>query len=191
MLGKVIKQIKLEKANYRALSTQNEELKNIIVKIGVDTNDKSVLQKLLQSAESEISVLKKLKLPNGEHPMETEVAKVENKNESILQKLLQKEEDISKLKESVINLQSQIESHSCTIVMSSGTDDPTVILSQLITELNMAEIDLKETQSDFDTTMKIMQEKEGELNKYKSYCQTTYDEIKNLKEKLKGNITLI
>ena len=32
ILGKVIKQLKLEKANSRALSTQNEELKNIIVK---------------------------------------------------------------------------------------------------------------------------------------------------------------
>ena len=52
MLGKVIKTLKLEKANSRALSNQNEELKKIIVKIGVDPNDRSVVQKLLQSAES-------------------------------------------------------------------------------------------------------------------------------------------
>ena len=36
-----------------------------------------------------------------------------------------------------------------------------------------------------------MQAKEGEVNKYKSDFQTTYDEIKNLKEKLKGNMSLI
>ena len=51
MLGKVIKQLKLEKANSRALTIQNEELKNIIVKIGVDPNDRSVVHKILQSVE--------------------------------------------------------------------------------------------------------------------------------------------
>ena len=60
MLGKVIKQMKLEKANSRALSTQNEELKKIIIKIGVDPIDRSTMQKLLQSAESEVSVLRKI-----------------------------------------------------------------------------------------------------------------------------------
>ena len=39
--------------------------------------------------------------------------------------------------------------------------------------------------------MKLMQAKEGEVNKYKSNFQTAYDDIKSLKEKLKGNITLI
>ena len=91
MLGKVIKQLKLEKANSRALTTQNEELEKIIVNIGVDPNDRSVVQKLLQSAESDISVLKKnLKLPTGEHSMEAEVAEVESEKERFLQQLLQK-----------------------------------------------------------------------------------------------------
>ena len=35
MLGKVVKKLKLEKPNSRALTTQNEELKKIIVNIGV------------------------------------------------------------------------------------------------------------------------------------------------------------
>ena len=43
MLGKVIKQLKLEKANSKALTTKNEELKKIIVKIGVDPNERSVV----------------------------------------------------------------------------------------------------------------------------------------------------
>lgn len=55
----------------------------------------------------------------------------------------------------------------------------------------MAEIDLKKAQRELDTMMKIMQAKEGEVNKYKSNFQTAYDDIKSLKEKLKGNITLI
>ena len=64
MLGKVIKQLELEKENSKALTIQNEELKKIIVKIGVDPNERSAVQKLLQSTESEISALKKkLKLP--------------------------------------------------------------------------------------------------------------------------------
>ena len=72
----------------------------MIVKIGVNPNDKSVVQKLLQSDESEINVLKKkLKLPTGEHSMAAEVAEVENEKENLLQQLLQKEEEISKLKE--------------------------------------------------------------------------------------------
>ena len=49
MLGKFIKQLKLEKANSKALTLQNEELKNIILKIGVDPNDRFVVQNLLQS----------------------------------------------------------------------------------------------------------------------------------------------
>ena len=43
--------------------------------------------------------------------------------------------------------------------MSSGTDDPAARLSQLRTELKMTEIDVKKTESDLDTVMKIMQAK--------------------------------
>ena len=43
MLAKVIKQCKMEKANARALRTQNEELKKIIMKISVDPNDKAAV----------------------------------------------------------------------------------------------------------------------------------------------------
>ena len=42
-----------------------------------------------------------------------------------------------------------------------------------------------------ETTTKIIQAKEGEVNKYITDCQTADVEIKNLKEKLKGNISLI
>ena len=75
----------MEKANSRALTTRNEELKKIIVKIGVDPNDRSVVQKLLQSAESKISMLKKkLKLPIGELSIATEVVEVESEKEILL-----------------------------------------------------------------------------------------------------------
>ena len=59
MLAKLIKQFKMEKANSRALSVQNEELKTIIMKIGVDMNDKAAVQKLMKSAEIEISTLRR------------------------------------------------------------------------------------------------------------------------------------
>ena len=55
----------------------------------------------------------------------------------------------------------------------------------------MAKIDLKKTQSDLDTTMKIMHAKEWEVNKYKSDCQIAYEEIKGPNENLKGNMSLI
>ena len=55
----------------------------------------------------------------------------------------------------------------------------------------MAEKDLKRAQNDLETVTKIMQAKDGEINKYMTDCQTTDVEIKSLKEKLKGNISLI
>ena len=61
-------------------------MKKVFVNIGVNPNDNSVVQKLLQSVESEINVLKKkLKLPSGEHSMAAEVAEVENEKENLLQ----------------------------------------------------------------------------------------------------------
>lgn len=66
MLNKVIQQLKLEKANSRALNTQVEELKNIIVNIGINPDDQPAVQELLKSAKAEIGVLKKkLHLPIG------------------------------------------------------------------------------------------------------------------------------
>jgi len=47
LLGKLINQLKLEKANSRALYTQNDELKKLIDKLGVNPKDRSVVQKLL------------------------------------------------------------------------------------------------------------------------------------------------
>jgi len=54
LLEKVVTQLKLEKDNSRALVTQNEELKNMIIKIGVNPEDKSVVQKLLQGVETKV-----------------------------------------------------------------------------------------------------------------------------------------
>ena len=86
MLEKVIKQCKMEKENARALTTQNEELKKIIMKIGVDPNDKAAVQKLMKNAKAEISSLrKKLKFPATEHSLATKVAEVEKEKEELRQ----------------------------------------------------------------------------------------------------------
>lgn len=70
LLEKVLNQLKLEKENSKALTTQNEELKKLIVKIGVNPKDRSAIRKLLQGAETKIQVLmKKLKMPSIEHHM--------------------------------------------------------------------------------------------------------------------------
>ena len=125
MLGTVLKQLKLEKANARALTVQNDELKKIIVNIGVDPSDKTAVQKFMQSAEVEISTLrKKLKFPTGENSMVVEVAEVENEKEKLLQQLMQKYEEISKIKKTAISLQNHIDNHSCTFVFPIGNKYP-------------------------------------------------------------------
>ena len=55
----------------------------------------------------------------------------------------------------------------------------------------MVERDRKRAQADLETTTKILKATEGEVNKYKIDYQTAEAEIKNLKEKFKGNISLI
>jgi len=53
VMERVVSQLKLEKEK-RDLVTQNEEFKNIIIKIGVNPEDRSVVQKLLQGAETKV-----------------------------------------------------------------------------------------------------------------------------------------
>ena len=115
----------MEKANSRALSVQNEELKKIIMKIGVDPNDKAAVQKLMKSAEIEISTLRrKLKLPAAEHSMAAEVAEVEKEKEELRQQLLKKDEELTKVKQTAISLQNHIENHTCTFFVPTGNADP-------------------------------------------------------------------
>lgn len=101
----MIKQLKLEKANFGALYAQVDELKKIIIKIGVNPNDQPAIQKLLQSTKSDIGILKKkLNLPTGEHPIAIGITELENENEKLLQDVLQKIEEVSLLKESLAKL---------------------------------------------------------------------------------------
>ena len=55
----------------------------------------------------------------------------------------------------------------------------------------MEDRDRKKAQADLETAKKIIQVKEGKVSKYRIDFQTADVEIKNLKEKLKGNISLI
>jgi len=117
MLNKLIQQLKLEKSNSRDLNAQVDELKKIIIKIGVNPNDQPIVKKLLQSTKLQIGVLtKKLNLPIGEHPLAAGIVEVENEKENLLQDVLQKTEEVSLLKETLDKLQRQ--------VMPSNTDDP-------------------------------------------------------------------
>lgn len=81
--------MKLDKANFGALNTQVDELKKIIIKIGVNPDDQPTIQKLLRSTKSKIGVLKKiLNLPTGEHPVAAGIAEVRNEKEKLLQDVL-------------------------------------------------------------------------------------------------------
>ena len=55
----------------------------------------------------------------------------------------------------------------------------------------MAERDCKQAQSELATVIKIMQGWEGKAQESEQKLQKAEDEIKELKEKLKGNISLI
>ena len=72
-----------------------------------------------------------------------------------------------------------------------GNEDPLAQISQLTTELQMAERDRKKAQANLETATKTIRVTEGEVNKYKIDCQNVDAKIKNLKENLKGNISLI
>ena len=95
------------------------------MKIGVDPNDKEAIQKLIQTAEIDISTLrKKLKLPTTEHSMAAQVAEVEKEKEKNLQQLVQKDEELSKTKKTIISLQNHTESHTFNFVFPTGDVDP-------------------------------------------------------------------
>ena len=61
----------------------------------------------------------------------------------------------------------------------------------LNTELKMAERDCKQAQSELATVLRLMQGWEGKANENEQKLQKAEEEIKELKEKLKGNISLI
>ena len=122
------------------------------MKIGVHPNDKAAVQKLMKSAEIEISNLRrKLKLPTAEHSMAAEVAEVEKEKEELRQQLLKKDEELTKVKKTAISLQNHIENHTCTFVFPIGNADPQAQIVQLSTELKMAERDRKQAQSELET----------------------------------------
>lgn len=199
MLNKVIQQLKLEKANSRALNAQVEELKKIIIKVGVNPDDQAVVQKLLQSVKSEIGILKKkLNLPTGEHTIAARIDEVENEKGKLLQDVLRKTEERSLLKETLDKLQKQLDTHVFMVVMPSNTDDPATQVLQLGTKLKMAELDAKKAQRELETTCKLLNFSEEEsrrekynANKYIEDLLIAEDEIKRLKEKMKGNVSLI
>ena len=60
---------------------------------------------------------------------------------------------MSKLKEMNDMLQIKIDSHVCTIAVSYDSKDPTAKLTQVMTDLRMAEIDLKKSQRELDNVL--------------------------------------
>lgn len=60
--------MKLEHANSRALNFQYEEYKKVIIKLGVNPEDKTIIKALFESKEYEVqSLRRKLKLSIAEH----------------------------------------------------------------------------------------------------------------------------
>lgn len=95
---------------------------------------------------------KKLNLPTGEHP----IAEVENEKEKLLQDVLQKTEEVSLLKESLDKLKRQVDTHVCTIVIPTNTDDSIAQVLQLGTELKIIEHDVKKAQIKLEIACKLL-----------------------------------
>ena len=105
--------------------------------------------------------------------------------------MIKKDEELDKVKQTAITLQNQIQNHTCTFDFSAGVADPQAQVAQLNTELKMAERDCKQAQSELNTALRLMQGWEGKANENEENLHKAEEEIKELKDKLKGNISLI
>ena len=61
-------------------------------------------------------------------------------------------------------LQNKIDSHVCTVVVSSNFEDPAAQLAHVSTELRMTEIDLKKNQRDLESSYKVIKVTEQEVH---------------------------
>lgn len=171
----------------------------MIVKIGANPEDKSVVQNLLQGVETNVRVLRnKLNMLSIEHPMALEVAQVEKEKQDLTEEVIQRNDEITKLKEINSMLQQKIDSHVCTIVVQDDSEDPMDKLTRVMNELHIYENEMNKIQRDYKSALKVIKSIERELAMYKENAdkcrndfQVASQEIKELKEKVKGNMSLI
>lgn len=91
-----------------------------------------------------------------------------------------------------------MDTHVCTIEIPTNIDDPTSQVLQLGTKLKMVEHDVKKAQRELETTCKLLNLSEEEAireknnaKKYREDLLRAEDEIKRIKEKINGNMSLI
>jgi len=83
---------------------QNEGFKELIVKIGVDPNDREAIKALMQSTKSKMQLRKKLKLPMRKHVKTTKFDFVKKEKEQLMILLTKRNKEIISLKEKVQDL---------------------------------------------------------------------------------------
>ena len=92
-------------------------------------------------------------------------------------------------------LQHKLGSHVCTILVQLDSEDPIEKLTRVMTELQILENEMKKIQRNFEDSQKILKITEKELamarettTKYKNDFQVASSQIKELKERVKGNM---
>ena len=93
---------------------------------------------------------------------------------------------------------NRIDSHVCTILVRENSKDPTNKLTRVLTELQIFENEMKKIQRDYESALKIIKATKRDLamskendEKYRNDFQVASQEIKEVKEKVKGNMSLI
>jgi len=84
-----------------------------------------------------------LMMPAIEHVMTPEVTQVEKEKEALTEELIKRNDEIAKVKEIHIVLQQKIDSHVCTNVIPTDSEDSTDKLTTVITEMNISENEMK------------------------------------------------
>lgn len=137
-------------------------------------------------------------MPSVEHLMASEVAHVEKEKEILTNELLQRNDEFSKMKEVNYVFQQKLDAHVCIVFVQEDYEGPADKLTRVMTELKISENEMRNIQRDFESVMKIIKATENGMDmakqtveKYKNDSHIYFQEIKDLKEKVKGNVSRI
>jgi len=165
----------------------------------VNPKHNTIFQALVYHVEYEIQRLRrKLNLSATEHVLAQELAQTEKEKKILTHEMVERNQEVASLKELNVELQQKIDKHVYTIVVQPRPGDPIEKLTRVMTELKISEDELKKLQKNIDDTKVQLKHKERQLNiarehstQHDKNSQSACDEVKELKDKLKGNMSLI
>lgn len=91
-----------------------------------------------------------------------------------------------------------MDTHACTILVQLDSKDPSDKMTRVMIELKISKDEMKKMQKNMDDTKELFKFKERQFtvekdsaSKYQKHDQATYHENKDLREKIKGNMSFI